>query len=44
MATWAELAHLSRIEATAELQRLSRMGFSEASRLLSLITPERYAA
>ena len=42
MATWAELSHLSRIEATAELQRLSRMGFSEASRLLSLITPDNY--
>ena len=42
MATWAELAHLSRIEATAELQRLSRMGFSEASRLLSLLTVDNY--
>src|SRR6056300_878360 len=42
MATSAELTHLSRIEATRELQRLSLLGFAEASRLLSLINVDNY--
>lgn len=42
MASGAELARLSRVEAIAELERLSRMGMFEARELLRLVTADNF--